>query len=452
MILVAPLLLALAGPSPATLTLPGALRQAAATSAQADVARSARAAAHAGSARVRALYLPALNVTAGYRALAREPELVSRPTTLGPLGLGMFTIPAFTVPGQVNPVEERDSWRYRATLRWLVCDFGRRGGALAASRALEDAVGFAGEDAVRRDQGEVAARYLALLDVGARRRVVAQRRESLERHLEDARSLLEHGVVARNDVLRTEVALRAVGDADQALERSSASLLEELNVAMGLPGATPQALPDSLGEPPTLPWDETTCRARAAAGNAAVKAQRAKLEALERQARVRRLDRLPNVVAEASHAWAENRYVTREDRDELLLGVSWDLFDGGAREALVHQADAEREQARRELVEAVRRSENAASSALRDYEQARHETGTARADVAATEENLRIVGDQYREGLIRGSEVLDAEATLAEARTALAERRYRAYAQQIALLTVLGEDVPAFYETHAEEK
>ena len=71
---------------------------------------------------------------------------------------------------------------------------------------------------------------------------------------------------------------------------------------------------------------------------------------------------------------------------------------------------------------------------------------TAAENVKASEENLRIVEDQYKEGLSRTTDVLDAESVLAESRFSLAERRYRAYTKQAALLAALGEDLPAFYE------
>ena len=95
----------------------------------------------------------------------------------------------------------------------------------------------------------------------------------------------------------------------------------------------------------------------------------------------------------------------------------------------------------------VGEAESGAAAALRAFHQSLREVETSRENVLAAEENLRIVGDQYREGLLRTTDVLDAESVLAESRSALAERRYRAYSQQVALLAVLGEDLPAFYES-----
>jgi len=131
----------------------------------------------------------------------------------------------------------------------------------------------------------------------------------------------------------------------------------------------------------------------------------------------------------------------------VSLGLSWKVFDGGLRSAKVRQSDSETERARRELLEAQRLAESGVAAALRAFRQSLREMESSAENVKAAQENLRIVGDQYREGLLRTTDVLDAEAVLAESRTALAERRYRAYSQQAALLAALGEDLPAFYES-----
>jgi len=419
------------------LTLARALRQAGATSVQADAARLSMASAGEDSAQVKALYLPEFNFTGGFRALDQRPELLSQPMHLGFL----------SVPSQVFPIEEKDSWRYKASLQYLVWDFGKRGSALTANRAKEEAVGFAGSAEIRKGQSETASRYFALLNLKAQKRVVAQRREALESHLKNVKALFEHGVVARNDLLRTEVALRSVEDMDRALDQGYAASLEALNVGMGFSGTTPQALPEELAGPPQLLWDEAACRTKAGETNESVRAQQARVKALESQTTFRRREFLPNVVAEASHTYAQNRFMSHEHESALSLGLSWKIFDGGIRSAKVRQSNCETERARRDLLEVQRLAESGAAAALRAFRQFLREVDTSRENVKAAEENLRIVSDQYQEGLVHTTDVLDAESVLAESRSALAERRYRAYSQQVTLLAVLGEDLPAFYES-----
>ncbi|WP_243287673.1 TolC family protein [Geothrix terrae] len=421
------------------LSLARALRLVGEQSQSAEAARSDLAGAREETAQVQGLYWPEVQIQGGYWTTDHRPELLSQPMRIGP----------FTVPPQVFPTSDSQAWRYKASVQYLLWDFGRRSEAFSASRARESAVESSGQAGLLKAQSEVAARYFTLLNLKAQKHVLVQRREALETHLGHARALFEQGVVARNDLLRTEVALRAVGDAEHALDQAYASVLEGLNVAMGLPPGTAQELPETLAGPPALPWDEAGCRTRAREANPAVRAARAKTQALSGQATFRRRDFLPTLAAEASHTYAQNPFLTHEHETSLSIGLSWKLFDGGVRASRVRQAEAETGRARRDQQEAERQAETAAAAALRAFRQSLREVDTARLNVASAEENLRMVGDQYQEGLVRNTDVLDAESVLAESRSALEDRRYRAYAQQAVLLAALGEDLPAFFEAPA---
>ena len=417
------------------LSLSEAMRQAARTSYPADAGRLEGARAQESTAQARSLYLPEVQFEGGHLSLDNQPQLRTAPIIFNGMNLGTT----------VNPLGDTSSWRYKVSVQYLVYDFGKRSKALEASQYQEKAIGQGQAGAVRRAQAEVAARYVALLNLKAQRRVLALRRTALEDHLKSVQDLFRQGVVARNDLLRTEVALRSLGDAERALDSTEADAREALNVAMGLEPGAPLEVPAELGVPPALAWSQAECRTRAAAANEQLQALRAKVQALASQAALRRSDYAPNVVTEAFHSYQQNSYAPNPNETGLLLGVSWKVFDG-ARASRVRQADTELDLGRRGVQETERQVGNAAAAAFRDYQVALQEMQTSAANVAAAEENLRIVEDQYREGLAPGGDALDAEALLADSRSGLDARRYRAYAQQAALLAVMGEDLPAFYE------
>lgn len=421
------LLLAIAAPAggAAVLTLPEALRTVGRSSVQADAARIDRDSAREDSVQIASLYTPRFTLEGGHLNLANAPAFIDGPILF--------------------PAGEKQSWHYKFEARYLLWDGGRRAAALEGSRFREAAVDHAGSDAVRQAQAEVAGRYASLLTVKAQKRVVSQRRETLTEHLKTVRDLFDNGVVARNDLLRTEVSLRSVGDADGALDDAYASALEALNVAMGLDPTAPQELPEGLPPPPPVPWDEEGCRSLGASHNGRVLALEAKIRALEEQIQLRRRAYYPSLVAEVTHAYDQNKYMLYPYATSLFVGFSVNLFDGGERASKIRQASLEMDRAARELAEARRHAETAAAQALREFRQALREAQTARANVDASVENLRIVGDQYREGIARNADVLDAEQVLAESRFALAQKDLQAYARQAALLAALGQDLPAFY-------
>jgi len=426
------------------LSLSQAMRQAAQHSFKADAARLERAVAKEETTQSRSLFLPEVQFQGGHLNLDHQPGLIFGPVTVGPLNLGPLTVPAFSLGPMVTPLGDQASWRYKLSLQYLVYDFGKRDSALGATQAKERAIGLKGGDEIRRLQAEVATRYVALLHIQAQREVLAQRRKALEEHLKSVQDLYQQGVVARNDLLRTQVALRTVGDAEGALDSAEAGARESLNLSLGLEPTVPLELPKGLNAPPILPWDEAACRIRAGQSNEGVQALRAKVQALEAKVTFRHRDYAPNLVAEAFHSYEQNTYSAHPHEDGLYLGLSWKLFDG-ARASRIRQANTELELGRREVQEVERQAGNAATAAFREVQVALREVKTSETNVAAAEENLRIVEDQYREGLARSTDALDAEAVLAESRFNLAARRYRAYAQQAALLAAMGEDLPAFY-------
>jgi outer membrane protein TolC len=83
--------------------------------------------------------------------------------------------------------------------------------------------------------------------------------------------------------------------------------------------------------------------------------------------------------------------------------------------------------------------------AFRDFAQAQREAETARKNVEAAEENLRIEEDQYKAGLVRTLDVLDAESTLAESRFALVNQHYTADLKEGILAAAAGFDLPAVF-------
>jgi len=274
---------------------------------------------------------------------------------------------------------------------------------------------------------------------------VAQRREALTDHLRTVKDLYEHGVVARNDLLRTEVALRSVDDADRTIDDAFATAVEALNVALGRSPTAAAALPDALPPPPPLPWTEEDCRSVSARNNDEVRALDEKVQVLQDEFRFRQKSYYPNVVAQYDTAYQQNPYLVYPYMNTLFLGLSWSVFDGGARDAKIRESQLQTDRARRELMEARRKVEVAAGQAFREFNEALSETETARRNVVSSEENLRIEEDQYKAGLARTTDVLDAESVLAESRFNLAERYYQAYARQAALLALRGEDLAGFY-------
>ena len=114
-------------------------------------------------------------------------------------------------------------------------------------------------------------------------------------------------------------------------------------------------------------------------------------------------------------------------------------------EAAVREAQIAAEKTRSEIGDFGRALDIEVDEAWREFTQARREAATARTNVEAAEENLRIEEDQYKAGLARTIDVLDAEAVLAESRSSLVNEHYTAYLKEGVLAAAAGLDLPSVF-------
>jgi outer membrane protein TolC len=287
--------------------------------------------------------------------------------------------------------------------------------------------------------------YLGAMELAGNAGVLEQRLRSLRAHLQIVDDQFAHGLVARNDLLETQVRVRAVEDDSAAVASRRAIAVRDLNRQLGRDPDTEVILPDSLPPPPSLPGDRRQLAASAQTANPGLRAAAARLAAGRSGSSLARRAYWPSLFLAGSHNWMQNDILLYPHVNALVAGVNWDVFDGGIRQAAVRQADAAILAAARDHLEAQRAVAIAVASAWDDWEQALREERTARANVAAAVENLRIIEDQYRAGLARTSDALDAEALLAASRFSVVAKHYATYRAQAELLAAAGTDLVAFY-------
>lgn len=407
------------------LDVTGVLRLAARQSRPAVVAAADSAGAAAATRRARAGWYPSLGFDGQY--IVRD----------NPVDVGFGSLTFSQLP--------RRNAQFSLAARELLWDGGRRSLAVTAARRREAAVQAAGAADVQAAQLGALDAYLNALDLTGSAVVLQERLVALRAHLGIARDLLAHGLVARNDVLATEVRVREVEDATRAVANRRADAVRDLNRQLGRAPDEATALPDSLPAPPPLSGDRDALLAAGVAGNPALRAAALRLAVDRTTADLARRAWRPSLYLGAGHDWQQNDILVHPHVNSLTAGVSWDIFDGGARGADVRQADARVVAAARDRLEVERSVAVAVDGAWSAFDQVAREEQTARANVAAAAENLRIVEDQYRAGLARSGDVLDAEALLAASRFGVVTKHNATYRAQAALLAAAGQDLVAFY-------
>jgi outer membrane protein TolC len=102
---------------------------------------------------------------------------------------------------------------------------------------------------------------------------------------------------------------------------------------------------------------------------------------------------------------------------DVTVGVTYDFFDGGRRDAAAAARSAEADVARRELQELERSIRTQVVESYQHLVAARAGVDVADQAIASAEENTRVTIDLYDEGLARYSDRLDAQ--VAELRSRL---------------------------------
>ncbi len=411
-----------------TLLTPGKVVDLAARQSRAAVqAVSDTLAALANVRHARSTLYPTVDFQGQYITRDHQPEIAA-----GPLSL---------------PMGNQSNGEFQLTARELLWNGGLRNLAITAARSNLAAARVTGLSRIQSTQLDALDRYVTALNLRGQEGVLDQSIASLEGHLKEVRDLYDQGLVARNDLLETRVRLDQVRDARAALDDNLAVILQDLNRILGREPSTLVVLPDSLpaalgASVPAAVDPDSLLR-----NNLQVKAASQIENTARTLGELARKAWYPNLFVAASHSWQDNDALVYPHVNSLALGVSWNIFDGGARSAETAKAEARILAAGRDRQEARRGARIALEQARRAMIRARREERTARANVAAARENLRIVEDQYRQGIARSSDVLDAEALLANSRLQVVIKHHQGFMARARLEAVTGRDLVSFYSS-----
>lgn len=355
-----------------------------------------------------------------------------------------FAIPGAPGPAPTLTVRDAFTWTAGATIAQPLT-------GLAGGIEKHEANGLAIDaakiqrDATRRDVSfEVAEQYLRTLEAKRLVDVAAASVVSLEAQRKQAASLVENGVMGKNDLLRAELAL---SNARQREIRARASVVMaqgRLQMLLGLPaGAAIDVAPITIEVPPRDAPPRTVTSAEGQSS------QRLELRLLdtrieEAAARVRAArDRLlPQIDLVGNYTHIEGSAFQQRNATYVGLVGTWNVWDWGTTLSSAHEAEARREQTKLARVRAEERARLEARQAAVDVQVAREALEVARAAVAQAEENYRIVTRRFEQAAGTTFDVVDAEALLTEARAQVETATYGWLVAELGLQRATGEARP----------
>lgn len=324
---------------------------------------------------------------------------------------------SFGEGGDAVTILPRNDWAYRVTLSQPVFA-GRR--ELRAYAQANIGIENAREGRVATEDAallRVASSYLAV--VNADRRVDVERRniELAERRLAQAKAFYEAGEVTKVDVFRAETAMKAaqrlLAVAVQSREHAAAQLRTDLDLDGAIAVEEPQR------DLPPLPSEETLV-ARATESRPDVDIAENNLRIAKLEISKQRGFWLPTVTFDGGFIHQKTAFpADRYSYGALRFNIP--VFQAGEVLARVAGAKHREKQAEIALQEAALAAREDVRRALADLRAAETGLGLAQEQLAAAQAEYEQAFELYRAQEATSVDVATSEASLADARRAVAE-------------------------------
>ena len=301
---------------------------------------------------------------------------------------------------------------------WPIWTFGKVEGAIDAARYQKNIADLNVYKTEADTKLAAVQAYYQYLEAVKLAEVQAQSVTDYASHLNNVQQQFDAGIVAKLDVLSSNVSLANAKQKSIAADNTRDVAEANLNNIMRVPmNTTLNPLDKNFPEPE---FDLTM-------EQAILMAQKYRWELVEADYGVRAAEAslrsakagyLPTVSVGGGYSWKEAS-VTAVDKDDWTVqgGLSWSLWDGGATQASVKKADAAVKTAQETLLQAREKIELEVRQDYLNVLSYKEQIRAAEASVAQAEEAYKIATVRYSSGVGINLDVLDAELALNTART-----------------------------------
>lgn len=269
--------------------------------------------------------------------------------------------------------------------------------------------------------------------------------DRLEAHLKNTEAQFNVGVVAKIDVLRSQVEL---ANAQQTLIKANNAYdlaIASLNNVIGLPLHTDLAVSEGL-EYKEYPNTLENCLTYAMTNRPEIHEAEASVEIAKQEQKIANSANLPQVNASATNGWGRNNdsWPGTSDNDWAVgVSVNMNVFDYGVTAGKVAAAKANKikaEEYYRQVSDGVQLDVRSCYLNLREAEKRISTSYTA---VAQAEEDYHIAQVRYQAGVGTNTDVMDASVALTQAKNNYVQALYDYNTSRAELERAMGVPVVA---------
>ena len=280
--------------------------------------------------------------------------------------------------------------------------------------------------------------YFTMLQADNLQKLNAESVTRLEDHLKNVQAQYDVGVVAKVDVLRSQVELANAKQTLIQAENSYQVAEANMNKIVGLPMDTDLKL-DNLLVYNAYDKNMDECLAYAAEHRPELMQAKYGVDAAKGALMVARSGHMPQVAASASQAWSDTNWPGDENGNwGVGVNVTLNVFDTGVTLSKIHGAEADLKKAEetyRDTVDSVNLDVRSNYLGLREAEK---RISTTKLAVEQADEDYRIAQLRYMSGVGTNTDVLDAQVALTQAKTNYTQALYDYNTSKTALETSIG--------------
>ena len=280
--------------------------------------------------------------------------------------------------------------------------------------------------------------YFTMLQADNLQKLNAESVTRLEDHLKNVQAQYDVGVVAKVDVLRSQVELANAKQTLIQAENSYQVAEANMNKIVGLPMDTDLKL-DNLLVYNAYDKNMDECLAYAAEHRPELMQAKYGVDAAKGALMVARSGHMPQVSASATQALGSD-YWLGDNRTKWYAGINvkMNVFDTGVTLSKIHGAEADLKKAQetyRDTVDSVNLDVRSNYLGLREAEK---RISTTKLAVEQADEDYRIAQLRYMSGVGTNTDVLDAQVALTQAKTNYTQALYDYNTSKTALETSIG--------------
>lgn len=280
--------------------------------------------------------------------------------------------------------------------------------------------------------------YFNMLQADNIQKLSAESVTRLEDHLKNVQAQYDVGVVAKVDVLRSQVELANAKQTLIQAENSYQVAEANMNKIVGLPMDTNLKL-DNLLVYNAYDKNMDDCLAYAAEHRPELMQAKYGVDAAKGALMVARSGHMPQVAASATQQWSDSNWPGDENgKWGVGVNVSMNVFDTGVTLSKIHGAEADLKKAEetyRNTVDSVNLDVRSNYLGLREAEK---RISTTKLAVEQADEDYRIAQLRYMSGVGTNTDVLDAQVALTQAKTNYTQALYDYNTSKTALETSIG--------------